>query len=102
MKALFLVAACAALLHSPPVSADCTLAFAPAAMRRAASEHYYRSTKRDAIPPGQLPPGSRPAADVEPFPANTPSSTPRAGDDPCRDRAGSDCPDPEAETQPLG
>jgi hypothetical protein len=49
------IGACAALLHSPHASADCTLAFAPPELRQAASEHYYRSPRRDATPPGRLP-----------------------------------------------
>lgn len=56
MKALPFLCAFAVLLHSQPALADCTLAFAPAQVRHAASQHYYRSPRRDSIPPGHLPP----------------------------------------------
>ena len=57
----FLVFCCMtyAMLHSHAARADCPLAFAPPEVRRAASEHYYRSAKRDASPPGQLPVAGR-------------------------------------------
>ncbi|QSX75011.1 hypothetical protein HIV01_000035 [Lysobacter arenosi] len=59
MRVLIVIGACVALLHSLPVRADCTLAFAPPEIRQAASEHYYRSFKRDATPPGRLPSAER-------------------------------------------
>lgn len=50
-----------ALLPSASAHADCTLAFAPPEVRRAASEHYYASAKRDAPAPGRVPVATRPA-----------------------------------------
>ncbi|MFC3815200.1 hypothetical protein [Lysobacter sp. GCM10012299] len=66
MKTQLLVVAFVALVHVSPARADCTLAFAPPALRQAAREHYYRSHKRDATPPGQLPPAGE-AASAAPF-----------------------------------
>lgn len=60
MKSWLLLVVCVALLHVSPASADCTLAFAPPALQQAAREHYYRSSKRDATPPGQLSPSAAP------------------------------------------
>lgn len=59
MKALVVFAALAMSLQCLPAYADCTLAFAPPALRHAASEHYYRSSRRDSIPPGHLPAADR-------------------------------------------
>ena len=47
------------LLAGRSAHADCPLAFAPPEVRRAASEHYYRSSKRDAPAPGHLPVSAR-------------------------------------------
>ena len=54
MKFLPSLCVCLALVHGPAARADCPLAFAPPGVRHAASEHYYRSPKRDAPPPGRL------------------------------------------------
>lgn len=59
MKALVVFAALAMSLQCLPAYADCTLAFAPPALRHAASEHYYRSSRRDSVPPGHLPAADR-------------------------------------------
>jgi len=59
MKHRFVVCLSIALLPAPAALADCTLAFAPPEVRRAASAHYYRSSKRDAPAPGRLPAANR-------------------------------------------
>jgi len=55
MKSLPCLCLVFALLGSHAARADCPLAFAPPEIRRAASEHYYRSSRRDAPAPGHLP-----------------------------------------------
>jgi len=55
MKFLSHLCVAFAVLASASARADCPLAFAPPEVRRAASEHYYRSSKRDAPAPGHLP-----------------------------------------------
>jgi hypothetical protein len=60
MKPLLHVSLWLALLHGHAARADCPLAFAPPEVRRAASEHYYRSSRRDAPAPGRLPLAARP------------------------------------------
>ena len=59
MKTLSRTCLFLALLQSAAVHADCPLAFAPPEIRRAASEHYYRWSKRDAPAPGRLANGTR-------------------------------------------